>query len=223
MHNRFGQWNGYIYRSDEYPLLVMSTLRFQSVPDDENEIQGSGMLAYDYSSAYTIKGKYSTSNGGDTEVRFTIHHKGGDYQEYFNGHLDENGSLVGYQDYTEDVSEKNHNNLFILRRVPAEVMAYRPSPAELSENKPRALWRFVLGVVRMRTLRKLFSWSFFKERRDVRKRYIELNIRYWFYGKPLSDDEMKELVAFRRLHLPADALYYLTLRNHVMEVTPNHL
>ena len=218
---RFGQWNGYIYMPTEYPERAMTTVILKPVPDDEFGIQGSGVEVD--AQSYTIKGKYSISDSGTTEVQFTILFEGGDPTEYFKGHLDENGSLVGYQGYMEDVSEENHASLFILRNIPTEVMAYRPSPAEFSENKARALWKFALDVVMMQTRRKLFSWSFFKERRDRRRRYIELNIQYWYYGRPLIEEEWKEFLVFRRSLLPADALYYLSMRKRIIEIVPSHL
>lgn len=191
------------------------------VSDDEHAIQGSG-IEVDMM-PFTIKGRYSVPDSGITEVEFTLLYENGDPTEYYKGHMDESGSLVGYQGYTKDVSEKNYASLFILRHVPAEIMAYRPSPADLNENKPRALWRFARDVILMQTRRKLFSWSHFKGRRDCRRRYIKLNIQNWYYGRPLTNEERTEFLTFRRSLLPADALYYLSMRIRLIEIIPGHL
>ena len=216
---RFGQWNGYLYTLEEFPDRAMTSLTFQSVPDNPSALHGSGVDVD--ALLYTIEGQHSISDQGVTEVRFTVSYDSGDPTEYFVGHLDHNGALVGHQGYAEDVSEENHSCLFVFRNVPAEIMAWYPSPTELEQNKPRALWKFALEAVMMQIRRKGFSWKYFKERRDHRRRYIELSMRSVIgSGPPLSVEENTEFLKLLKSLLPIDALYYLSARKRMVEIGP---
>ncbi|CAL1709515.1 unnamed protein product [Somion occarium] len=216
----FGQWSGYVYTQDEFPEFLVWSWIFEAVPDDENAFQASG-VDYD-ADPYTLKGHYSQAENGVIEAEFIITYESGYATEYYKGHLDEAGSFTGFKGVDENVSEDNHSSLFIFRRISPEIMVHRPSPMELASNKYRALWKFALEAVVTQTRRRLWSWSFFRERRDLRKRYIELNIRLWEFGPPLDEEERAAFLASRRALIPYDALFYLSIRKHMLSIIPKH-
>ncbi|KAH9856040.1 hypothetical protein C2E23DRAFT_563914 [Lenzites betulinus] len=55
--------------------------------------------------------------------------------------------------------------------ITPEVMIFYPSSDSLLANRPAALWRYAISAVLFDVRRRLFSWSFIKERRD-RKRLL---------------------------------------------------
>lgn len=74
----------------------------------------------------------------------------------------------------EDSSD--HLGRFKLHVAPAWFSHLKLAPEELTANKARALWRFAIGnilnLVRIRAGH--FTWSYLKERRRIRQRFVEL-------------------------------------------------
>lgn len=66
---------------------------------------------------------------------------------------------------------------FYFSRISQEALACRPSPKEFEANRPRALWAFALSATRGEVQRKLFSWSYLKERQQRRIAYLELLLK----------------------------------------------
>ncbi|KAF8259842.1 hypothetical protein EI94DRAFT_1812645 [Lactarius quietus] len=71
---------------------------------------------------------------------------------------------------------------------------------ELSDNKPRALWRFAIAAVRDDVRRTRWSWSYFARRRKDRQTVLSLGIRDWFFGTPINDEEAK--LSATQSHIP---------------------
>ena len=200
----------------------MWTWTFEPAPDKDQAFRASG-VDYD-SDAYVLEGTYSTSANGVIEVEFQITYESGIAQEFYKGHVDEAGSLVGYQGFSaENVTEENHASQFIVRRISPDIMVHRPSPMEFTENKALALWKFARDAILHQIRREMWSWSYFRNRRDIMRRYVELNIRTWDYGPPPSDEERDEFLATRKALVPEDAIAALRRRNGLMRTLPKHL
>jgi hypothetical protein len=93
---------------------------------------------------------------------------------------------------------------FVFRRIAPECMCFAPTPVELEVNKPRALWAFAIDSERFDVRRKGWSWSYFKERRDNRKRFIELYIRSTKFGPPMTDEEWEDLERVKKTFTTSD-------------------
>ncbi|KAK7683622.1 hypothetical protein QCA50_013460 [Cerrena zonata] len=194
---------------------------FEPVPENDYAFRASG-VDYDLDS-YVLEGTYSISDDGVVEVDFQITYESGSPQEYYKGRIDEKGSLIGFKGFSPDnVTEDNYASRFIVRRIPPDIMVHRPSPMEFEENAPRALWRFARDTIMMQTRRKMWSWSYFRGRRDLRRRYVELNIRTWEYGPPPSSEETEEFLASRKALIPDDALMALNIRKELLRTLPKH-
>ncbi|WFD18280.1 Vacuolar protein sorting-associated protein 13 [Malassezia caprae] len=87
--------------------------------------------------------------------------------------LDQIGFTLNDQQYRNGLSMAN---LFSFYGRQAQYQRFRPTEAQLSENRPRALLCFagqaILNEVHQR--RRVWTWAFMKERRDLRLKYIEL-------------------------------------------------
>ncbi|THH29709.1 hypothetical protein EUX98_g4473 [Antrodiella citrinella] len=142
--------------------------------------------------------------------------------DHWSGHLDENGSLVGYTGWQWRPAEYSHDQQFILRRLPAEIMALRPSPAEFVDNKYRSLWQFAINATICQVRKKWWSWSFFKERRNNRQRYLLLNIANWTYGRRPEGEEFAEFMRMRKGILAQDGPLIRSMRDHLSNTLPCH-
>jgi hypothetical protein len=126
--------------------------------------------------------------------------------DYFSGIFDKKmGKITGTAGLEVDVEK--HSDTVFLSQQPAEVLVYRPHPTVLAKNKYISLWRFAQYAILHQVRRKMWSWSYFRDRRDHRKRYLELVIRRGWYGTPLSDEEDEKFYATARTMYPADARY----------------
>ncbi|TCD65461.1 hypothetical protein EIP91_002675 [Steccherinum ochraceum] len=223
--HRQGTWcgNNYNYTLEEFPVETMDTFHFN--PDNASE----PTFAYSYTEAneidpgpFKLSGSCSKGEDGVLKVTWQVEYEEGKGTEHFIGHFDEQGSIVGYRSWSEDVSEAKHDTLFIYRRIPAEVMVLRPSPSELSANKYRALWQFAIKYARREVTKKAWSWSYFAERRRIRERYIKLNIQHWWYGRSLTDEEHVEFLECRKALTTAESLFYRSIREYAMAIMPKH-
>jgi len=87
--------------------------------------------------------------------------------------LDQIGFTLNDQQYRNGLSMAN---LFSFYGRQAQYQRFRPTEAQLAENRPKALLRFagkvILNEVHQR--RRVWTWDFMKERRDMRLKYIDL-------------------------------------------------
>lgn len=139
---------------------------------------------------------------------------------YFFGHVDTDGSLVGSKGW--GASSANHSSRFILRRVSPQVMCHRPSPTVLSINKPHALWTFATGAVRAQVRQNLWKWSFFAERRRIRLRHLELDLRIRRYWGSLDAEETDEHARGLQAMTSCDANFYRMTLDEYARVAPSH-
>ena len=196
----------------------MTSLTFRPSSCDAESFEASGRH---YSNeVFSLQGRLSLEPSGTLQVAFCMSFASG--PEYFSGSIDQTGTMIGYRGWDEGVSEATHNDMFILKRVPEAVMCHRPCPDELAQNQPRALWSFAISFVLEDVRRRSWSWSYFRERRRVRKRYLELNIRFRDYGRTLNEAESKEYLRLRKSLTLADAMYYRSLGDFMTHVMPRH-
>jgi hypothetical protein len=140
----------------------------------------------------------------------------------FDGHFDpKRNALTGrYGDRSDDDSDES--GIIEFRRIPPCYLAVYPSIKDLSQNKPRALWKFAIAAVRNDIRRDSWSWSFFSQRQDDRESVISLTIRFLFFGNPTDDEEDAKLCTAVQRLTPADACFYSSKINHIRAHTWVH-
>ena len=99
------------------------------------------------------------------------------------------------------------------RRIPPLHFTAYPSIRDLTDNKPRALWKFAIAAVRNDFRRKSWSWSYFSQRRLDCVTRISLTIRYNYFGTPLNKEEFDKLNAATKRLTSADACFYGSIVN----------
>lgn len=219
-----GTWNGYVYTSDQYPLLPMETYRFN--PNSATEPAFSW-----YSSGhklnngpFSLSGTCSRDKTGTLQVKFKVEYDDGSARLLYDGRVDKFGSLVGFRT-TKEVQPTSTPNVkvkFIFRRAAPEIMRHRPSPDAIKEDKYPVFWRFAIDAVLDSVRRERWSWCYFSTRRERRRRFIRLSINQSVYGRPLTQEEERELRVITKLLTPSESILYRSIRDYVVETIPLH-
>lgn len=144
---------------------------------------------------YKIIGNYVTKQDGQVEYSFaliydTLRRK----TTYWTGTLEGGGKTATFSGkWGYDKDDQPH--VFVFKRVPPEVLVGRPHPREFSESRAKALWKYAVTAIGNQVRRRLFGWSYLKERRDIREEYLKLLrkeehsevVDDWAYSKVRQD------------------------------------
>jgi hypothetical protein len=122
----------------------------------------------------------------------------------------------------EESDPRSHGGVFTFKRTLPECMCFFPAPTVLQTNQSQALWKFAIESIRYGVRRGQWSWSFFKERADRRKRFIELYIRATRFGKPLNRSEQEELGLLKKSFTVADSRFYHSIAESQIRITTDH-
>ncbi|KAF8516788.1 hypothetical protein JB92DRAFT_2909192 [Gautieria morchelliformis] len=213
-----GPWNGNLYYTGQVTNSGM--ISFTLCPGNrDNEFQASGRSnGHDFK----ISG---TCSPGETQSIIAVSLKrtfaARQGPQYWDGQFDSaTDTMTGAVSFDE---ERMPTSLtFFLKRTSPDQLRFRPSPAAFEANKARALWTFALSAARGDVRRQSWSWSFFRERRDTRKRFIQLYIRDTGFGKPLDEAERAELSQILKGLTTADSNFYHSLALYQIRITPGH-
>lgn len=192
---------------------------------DMNHLPAGGQFMYtgvDSMGDFVVEG---SRNG--TRITFTRRYKGQPASYTYQGEINEDeDEIIGSYGLRTDPREGLADEIgtFKLERRPIPYFLYRPMPQELTESRPKALWRFALTAVlhdiRMRSTR--VPWEFFAERRARRRRYVELYMKYdeWVGNwkefamlDPLTKTECEEWSLLEISSTTADLLFNRSLAN----------
>ena len=165
---------------------------------------------------FTITGTYELRDADSNPVEyvFTMKHpaaevNGEDKITYFRGTLDEDGmNLLGSWGNTEE----DRPWAFLFTRVAPEVLVCRPSPGAFQRHRIRALWSYARAATLSEVRRTLFSWSYLKERRDLRKKYLDILHRQ--AEESFSQSDPERLMRLHRKMTCDDVKYCHALVEH---------
>jgi hypothetical protein len=217
-----GHWHGYFYEDDgtRETSGTDSMMTFVLEPaDGEHEFKANG---WSNRGRYTITGFWSKGENDVTKIKSkTTFHDGLWSVVFFNGRFDaERDALTGIWGLSADA--ENSNGPMEFRRIPPRYLTVYPSIKELSDNKPRALWRFAIAAVCNDIRRERWSWSYFAQRRDDRKTILSLAVRYLYFGEPLDSEETQRCCAASQRLTSADACFYNSKIDHIRANTWVH-
>ncbi|KAF7341977.1 hypothetical protein MVEN_01784700 [Mycena venus] len=123
-------------------------------------------------------------------------------------------------DSGSEKDEKMPHGAFIFRRIAPEYMCFAPAPVE--GKTARALWTFAIGAVLFDVRRKGWSWSYFEQRRDFRRKFIELYIRGTKFGPPLTQEDAAEWSRVVKFLTTSDSRFYHSLADQQIRATTDH-
>lgn len=207
-----GIWSGaYFYSNIEQTDGLMQINVHTSSEDGSFDGRGADGL-----DTFTVSGHVKHTTEGDMEVRFVKDYTrlqlGEKISWTYHGNIDVTTGTINGQWGNE---ESGDLGTFRLGQAPAWAHQFRYSSSELQENAARARWSFAIGSTIYEAKQRLWSWSFFKNRRINRKRFLELFKRReltstWNFAQKfyLTEEEVKELQLLESSLTPADARFY---------------
>jgi hypothetical protein len=196
-------------------------MTFILVPaEGEQEIKAD---AWSLKGRYSITGSWSKGENGVIEIKLKMSFPTGFWsRKFFSGHFDaERDALTGVWDYHSSYLESSTSKMECRRIAPRYLTVY-PNINELSDNKPRSLWRFAIAAVRSDVRRDHWSWTYFSQRRDDRESMIPLLVRHRSSGLPLSAEENQTLYSIPPRLTSTDACFYGSSANHICARTWVH-
>lgn len=130
------------------------------------------------------------------EARLVIHRKMTKTTPKFEGQVffDEIGVVLDRSQYRDALSVID---VFHFYHRTHQYYKFRPPEEEFEKNPARARWRFALNAIRseVHERQRKWSWDYLKERRDMRKEYVELFIKKLTlpHGQTLQPEDQREL------------------------------
>ena len=173
-----------------------------------------------YGATYRLYGSCDQVDG-HIRVTFSIHYSLEFRSKYFSGYLRDDMTITGTEGWSADPT--THQYRFVLKKIPATFLCFRPSPLEFRRDKIGALWKFACSAALHIARTKLCSWSLFAERRQTRRSLIEYDIRnYTSYGRPLDTGERAQWTLKRGSITAVDASLYRHIRDKELRLVPTH-
>jgi hypothetical protein len=217
-----GHWHGYFYEGDgtRETSGTDTMMTFVLEPaDGEHEFKAN---AWSNRGRYTISGSWSKNKDDVMQIKFKMSFPSEFWADlFFNGRFDpDRDALTGVWACSADLD--NTVDQMEFRRIQPHYLTVYPSIKELSDNKPRALWKFAIAAVRNDIRRDRWSWSYFCQRRDDRKTVTSLSLRSLYFGTPLYDEEIQQLCAAAQRLTSADACFYGSQINRIRAYTWVH-
>jgi len=215
-----GHWHGYFYETggvrDIREVISMMTFVLEPAGGD-GDFKANG---WSIGGRFIIAGSWSLSDNDLIRLKFKMTPRTGSaHPIFFNGHFDaERHALTGVWGLSAELERSL--GLLEFRRILPHYLTMYPSIKELSDNKPRALWKFAIAAVRNDIRQQSCTWSYFSQRRDDRQTVVSFLLRYSFFGKPLNGEEIQKLFAALARLTSADACFYGSMvtrkRAHVL-------
>jgi len=204
-----GPWYGYKYR-DNGNTSASGMISFTLKPQEGASV----VKAFKASSRsnqveFTIIGTCEEREG-NTEVSFKRNLPSSYPSEYWKGEFDLLKQVItGTVAYEENGGEDRlFPFTFYLCRTTPEILRFRPTPADFEERKTESLWKYAIEAIVAQIQRDSWSWSYFRKRRDTRRRFLELWMRRTCGGTPLTPEEQEELTSIRHSLTAQDGRFY---------------
>ena len=201
--------------------MRFSMITLALVPaEGEHHIKANGWFS---NGRCVVTGSWSKDENGVAKIIFKMSFDDVSlFSVFFDGLFDtEHDILTGKWAYSAETDYSI--GVIEFRRIPPCYLALYPPIQELSDDKPRALWRFAIAAVRNDIRRDHWSWSYFAQRRDDRKRVIPLLIRSRYFGRMLTWEEDTTLSETLQRLTPADACFYHSRANLIRANTCIHV
>ena len=215
-----GHWHGYFYNSEGIHKEGQSMITFVLVPaKGEGDVKAD---AWSLQGCHTITGSWSKGENGVIKIKLKMSFLALPWPpKFFDGYFDaERNTLTGVWGFSVDL--EGFTDKMECRRIPPHYLTVYPNIKELSDNKPRALWKFAIAAVRNDVRRDHWSWTYFTQRRDDRESIVPLLVRSRHFGPPLGDEEHQKCSVIPPRLTSTDACFYGAKTNHIRAHTWVH-
>lgn len=193
------------------------TAFFAHASSEDGKFEASG---FSHGTAVTISGSCEQDSDGNISVVFTKQYAKGLNTEYISGHLLPDGSIRGTQGWDSNSSE--HQFSVVLRRVSEETIRHRPPVHEFAQNRIRALWKFATEAILAQVRKRMWSWSYFADRRDRRNDWTNIQIKLFHYGRPITLEETLTRARAIQHMTTRDASFVYSRYEYLLRIIPKH-
>jgi len=142
--------------------------------------------------------------------------------QYWRGSFDIEAGLITGDIYIRDSFDRSEPpdgyDFCLSQTIPLENLRWRPNPYYVKKNKAKSLWVLATAAVLANVRRRLWCWSYFAERRNTRKMWIEFQLRL----ESLSYEEDTQCDRITECLLPMDAQFYFSLVIHERRSRMDH-
>ncbi|TFY59079.1 hypothetical protein EVG20_g7918 [Dentipellis fragilis] len=192
-----GVWSGRFYQDEESEPDNPFALTI-SLAEPDGSFVGSGT---DILGDFMLKGRMDQDDG----LSFTKTYTSGVFlDELHQGTINESFDEVHGQ---YRASNATASELFFMKRKPLVYILLRPADEEFDSNKTLALWKFALDSAMYIARIRVFTWKNIRERRDARRRFMELEFKNESFSG-LDPDEEAELRHIHANTAPQDLCYW---------------
>ncbi|KAJ7507339.1 hypothetical protein B0H11DRAFT_2319240 [Mycena galericulata] len=213
-----GPWNGFTYSPASSIAPSSGMISMDLLANGSRRFQASSRSNM---SDFSISGECSGESAETVKFSFKQTFPARFAPQYFSGSWSRaTQSLSGT--WGAEADSHTHDGVFVFKRILPEYMCFFPAPAAMKANKPRSLWTFAISAVRYSICREKWSWTFFKQRTENRKRFIELYIRSAHFGQPLNPSEDLEFGLLKKSLTTADSRFYHSIAELQIRVTTGH-
>jgi hypothetical protein len=222
MWRSLGHWHGYFYDSEGIRETDGTDSMVTLVLEPAEGERAFKANAWSNRGRYTVTGSWTMGESEVMLIKLKMTFQSAFWASmFFSGRFDPaRDALTGFWDASAD--PENFSGPMEFRRILPRYLTVYPSIKELSDNKPRALWKFAIAAVRNDIRRDRWSWSYFSQRRDDRETVISLTIRSLFFGTPPGEGDVQKLCAAVQRLTPADACFYFSRINRIRAYTWVH-
>ena len=206
-HIRSGKWAQLLYVDEEGEMRIGRITEYSIMPDEPGVLSGGFKCAGKIDTGETLSGFGSCKEQrGCVQLLVKLGYWGSSdatSKHYLSGTFDPDSDLIT-GNFGDEEDSLTHKGYFILKRTPGEILRFRPAPVILRNNKAKGLWKFARLAVLEQVRRDLWSWSYFKNRRNIREKYIKLIFSLAVRG----EEAERELARLSELIAPRDAAFY---------------
>ncbi|EJD53365.1 hypothetical protein AURDEDRAFT_180879 [Auricularia subglabra TFB-10046 SS5] len=183
--------------------------------------------------SFTITGQLSSVDGEYAQFTFKTEYTSDAYDPFKYVGTTTASSMTGQWGFwSDDASAFRADGNFTWNRTPLIAAIHRPNAASLETERARAQWSLALNAVEEQVRQQLWSWSFFRQRRDNRRKFVDAYKRVTAgrdadrYGRfwPDDDTDYSELLGDLIMKLrPEDANFYRYIGQRELEQETSHL
>ena len=204
---RSGKWAQLLYGDEGEEARIGRIMEYSIIPDEPAVLSGGFQCTGKIDTGEILSGFGSCEEQGDSGqlvARFEFWGSSDTTSKYYmSGTFDpDSDSITG--NFGDEEDSLTHTGYFILKRTPGEILRFRPAPVVLRNNKAKGLWKFARLAVLESVRRDLWSWSYFKNRRDIREKYAKLIFSLGARG----EEAERELSKLYESVAPRDAAFY---------------
>ena len=217
-----GRWSGFCGDDTSYPSQSMITIDLHASTTNTRGFESQGVAPN--GTDWKLEGEYRILAEEKVDFTFKITYETRYTSQTFTGQLDASGTMLSgywFHSDTDSLRATRQRFPFLFKQLAPEVVRFYPTPTELADNKPKALWRFAISAVRDQLYReKKGSWSWLLQRWKTGHLYAQLIMR--MEASKLRPEEVVHLARCWRNMTPGQARLFNILIDICERSIPTH-